>query len=188
MDPSVEFWGVAFSPPPESIQPKVLIECQACGKAELVPLSRVEYDLLLHTGLIARHCEPCGETTRWQPSAKPPVEWTQAKIAVHDERRKTRRLQLSMRLQVRKAAGQTEIVQTMDVSRGGICFFSKQAYAVGEQVSIILPFGQEKAPVETPGRVVWVREAPGGALYGVTYVTAAESKHLSAREQVAQAV
>lgn len=171
-DPASDFWGVEFTPPPETIQPKVLIECQACAKVALVPLPRLEYDLLLHTGLISRHCDPCGETTRWRPSDRPPVAWTETQVAVDDDRRRTRRRRLAMHLQVRKGSGQSEFVQTMDVSKGGLCFFSKQNYHVGEQISVILPFGQEKGPAETKARIVWTRETAGGRLYGASLVMA----------------
>lgn len=184
-DPSIDFWGVKFTPPPESIQPKVLIECQACSKAVLVTVSRLEYDLLLHTGLISRHCEQCGETTRWQPSDQPPVAWTEAKVEVHHERRMTRRIRLAMRLQLQNEAGQSEIVQTMDVSKGGLCFFSKKPYRVGELVTIFLPSRERKDLTETKGRVIWGRTVPSGRLYGVSY-SGHESATGPSRERVAQ--
>lgn len=184
-DPSVDFWGVKFTPPPESTQPKVLIECQACSKATLVTVSRLEYDLLLHTGLISHHCEQCGETTRWQPSDQPPVAWTEAKVDVDHERRKTRRIRLAMRLQLRNEAGQTEIVQTMDVSRGGICFFSKKPYEVGDLVTLFLPSREKKELAETKGRVTWARTVLSGRLYGVSYV-GQEAATMPSHERVAQ--
>ena len=176
IDSAMDFWGVEFTPPPESVQPKVLIECENCSKAALVPVSRMEYGMLLHTGLVSRHCEQCDETTRWRPSDKPPVAWEQAQMTVQDERRKTRRMKLSMRLRVRKSGGQTENVQTMDVSKGGLCFFSKQEYSISEVIFLVLPSPHEKESTETEGRIVWAREASGGTLYGVTYLAAAASQ------------
>ena len=68
LNPKSGIWGVEFSPPPEGLQPKVLIECAACKRATQSPLSSIEYDVLLSTGLISRHCERCGETTEYRPS------------------------------------------------------------------------------------------------------------------------
>jgi hypothetical protein len=174
-DPEIDFWGVEFSPPPESVEPKILLECSACSKVLLGYVSRLQFDMLLHTGLISRHCEQCGETTRWQPSepALPP-EIARRVTPTEHERRKTRRLRIAMHLRLTGANGESETVQTADVSKGGLCFFSKKAHAVGEWVSLILPYGEAGKPSETLAKVVWAREAPGGKLYGASY-TASDS-------------
>jgi len=74
-----------------------------------------------------------------------------------------------MRLQLHRASGQTELVRTSDVSRGGLSFISQQVYRVGEEVGFILPFGGQKEPVETRGRIAWARQTLEGWAYGVGF-------------------
>ena len=184
-DPAVDFWEVEFSPPPESVEPKVLLECKVCAKAVLGFVSRLEFELLLHTGLISRHCEECKETTRWQPSEPPlPPEIARRVSPVEHERRMTRRLRISMHLRLTGASGDSETVQTADVSKGGLCFFSKKPHHVGELVSLVLPYDEGKGPSQTRGKIVWSRGIPGATLYGVSYA-GANPRQALAHEQVA---
>ncbi len=172
MDGSPGFWAVEFTPPPDSIQPKVLIQCKACSKATLAPLSLGEYDLLLQIGLVSRHCDRCDETTRWLPAIESAITGGGSPASTslgHDERRKTRRMRLTMRVQLSRANGNRETVQTLDVSKGGLCFRSKEAYEVGERISFLLPHRQDKGPAETKGLIVRSSRLAGGWLYGVAF-------------------
>ncbi len=173
LNPESKIWGVEFAPPAEGVQPKVLIECAACKKAAQSPLSSIEYDILLATGLISRHCDRCGETTRWKPSEQPVTAEIVAAGAtpaapIH-ERRKARRLKLVMRVRVRNTWGISDIAQTRDVSKLGLCFVSTQRFGLGEEVFITLPFADNQTPVETKCRIVWFAESSTGRFYGVEY-------------------
>lgn len=169
-----KIWGVEFTPPAEGVQPKVLIECAACKRAAQSPLSSIEYDVLLATGLISRHCPRCGETTRWKPSEQPLT--TEVIVAgtpsatPGQERRKARRLRLVMRVRVRNNWGVIEIAQTRDVSKAGLCFVSTQRFGIGEEVYITLPFADNQEPVETKCKIVWTAEGTSGRFFGVLYV------------------
>ena len=168
-------WGVAFVPPAEGLQPKVLIECAACKRAAQTTLSSIEYDVLLAAGLISRHCERCNETTRWKPSDQPlTAEMIAAgkpmTPAPGQDKRKVRRLKLVMRLRVRSAWGVVDIAQTRDVSKSGLCFVSTQRFQVGDKVFMTLPFAEYQAPVETEGTIVWAAEGTTGRFYGVQYL------------------
>jgi hypothetical protein len=169
-----EIWGVEFIAPPEGIEPKVLIECAACNTAAHGALSSIEYEVLLSTGLITRHCERCGETTRWKPSTQvltaDVVAASTIKVAVEGEQRKTKRLKLTMRIRVRTVWGVSDIAQTRDVSKAGLGFVSNQRFYVGDEVYITLPFIDRQVPVESKGKIIWTLEAPVGRLYGVCYV------------------
>ncbi len=167
-------WGVEFSIPAEGVQPKVLIECAACHKAIQSPLSTIEYDILLATSLISRHCDRCNETTRWKPSAQPlTAEIIAASVPkpVHkgEDRRKSRRLSLVMRVRVRNNWGVVDIAQTKDVSKTGLCIVSGARFNVADEVYITLPFADSQQPVETKGTIVWSAEGTTGSFYGVKY-------------------
>ena len=174
LNPNTEIWGVKFSAPAEGTQPKILIECAACGRAEQATVSSIEYQVLLSTGLISRHCDRCGETTRWKPSAQAATAEPEAAgvktVPPQSERRKTRRLRLTMCLRVRDSWGVVDIAQTRDVSKAGLGFVSSQRFQVGEDVYITLPFASHQVPVETKGKIVWSAESSGKRLYGIRYV------------------
>ncbi len=168
-----EIWGVEFTQPADGLQPKVLIECAACKRPAQAMLSSIEYDVLLSTGLISRHCERCNETTRWKPSVQPLTaellaSSTQATPGI--DKRKTRRLKLTMRIRVRNSWGVTDIAQTRDVSKTGLCFVSTQRFQVGDDVFVTLPFADLQTPVETPARIVWLADGPVGRFYGASYI------------------
>jgi hypothetical protein len=173
LDPDSKIWGITFAQPPEGIQPKVLIECAACKLAAQSPLSSIEYEVLLSTGLISRHCGRCGEHTRWKPSEQPItaaviVSNVQGR-SMPGQQRKARRLKLVMRIRVRNSWGRADIAQTRDVSKAGLCFVSTQRYDVGDMVYITLPFADNQAPIETAGKIVWTAESPVGRFFGVSY-------------------
>jgi hypothetical protein len=160
VNPDSKIWGLKF-------------ECAACKTAEQSPLSSIEYDVLLAIGLISRHCERCSETTRWKPSEQELTPEIIAASARRDarrvERRKPRRIKLVMRLRVRNAGGLSDIAQTRDVSKAGLCFVSTQRFQVGEDVYVTLPFAENQAPVETKGRIMWSAEGSAGHFYGVKF-------------------
>ena len=173
VNPESKMWGVTFSQPAEGIQPKVLIECAACKKAAQSALSSIEYDVLLSTGLISRHCDRCGEHTRWKPSEQPVtaeiIASSVKSASKGGDQRKTRRIKLVMRIRVRNSWGQADIAQTRDVSKAGLCFASNLPYGVGDIVYITLPFADNQAPIETAGKIVWSAESSSGRIYGVCY-------------------
>lgn len=173
VNPESKIWGIKFMPPAEGIQPKVLIECAACKQAAQSPLSSIEYEVLLSTGLISRHCSRCGEHTRWKPSEQPIsaaiIVSSVDNVGKRDEPRKARRLKLVMRIRVRNAWGRSDIAQTRDVSKAGLCFLSALRYNVADMVYITLPFADYQAPIETPGKIVWSAESSSGYFHGVCY-------------------
>jgi len=175
LNPDSGIWGVAFVPNADGVAPKVLVECAACKTAAQSTLSSIEYDVLLATGLISRHCERCGETTRWKPSEQivTPEMFTRStepRGPMTVERRRTRRLKLIMQLRVRNSWGVVDIAQTRDVSKAGLCFFSTKRFSVADEVYITLPYAKHQAPLETKGRIVWAADASSGRFYGVEYV------------------
>jgi hypothetical protein len=173
LNPESKIWGVTFTKPAEGIQPKAMIECAACKQAAQAPLSYIEYEVLISTGLISRHCDRCGEHTRWKPSEQPitaaVIMTSVQNVGKRTTPRKARRLKLAMRIRVRNAWDRADIAQTRDVSKAGLCFVSSLLYSVGDTVYITLPFAENQAPIETPARIVWSAESSVGRFFGVCY-------------------
>ena len=174
MNPACGIWGVGFAPNEDSAQPKVLIECGACVTAAQSIVSSIEYDVLLATGLISRHCDRCNETTRWRPSSQIVTAEMAARSGKAGSKgaqrvRRTRRLNLTMHLRVRNSWGVMDIAQTRNVSKGGLCFVSSQRFSPGDDIYINLPYAKNQVPLETMGKVIWSAEGKSGRFYGVEY-------------------
>jgi hypothetical protein len=175
IDQKSRIWGVEFAPNVDQAQPKAVIECAACKTAAQSTLSSIEYEVLLVTGLLSRHCDRCNETTRWKPSEQavtPEILVRSSKGGSRGatELRKTRRLKLTMQVRVRNAWGVVDVAQTRDVSKAGLCFVSSQRFSPGDEIYITLPYSHGQAPVETKSRIVWAAEGTSGLYYGVEYL------------------
>ena len=174
VDQDSNIWGIEFAQPSEELQPKALIECGGCKHLVQSPLSSIEYDVLLAVGMISRHCDRCKETTRWKPSTQtvlPEIlDAIPAKPGQQTGTRRVKRIKLVMRVRVRNAWGTTDVAQTRDVSKLGLCFLSGKIFSVNDEVSLVLPFTAGSVPVETKGKVVWTRTSSGGHYYGVEYI------------------
>jgi PilZ domain len=171
--PECNIWGLEFESPPDDAQPKVLISCTECKKGTLSPLTSIEYDVLLYTGVISRHCQFCDQTTRWGPSGNPPEPLLIARavrpVSSPLERRKHRRHNMTMLLRVRNKQGEAETAQTLDVSKGGVRFLSRRTYQVGDSVYVTLPSADKTTPTETRGCIVRAELNQRGTAYGVRF-------------------
>jgi hypothetical protein len=176
LNPESKIWGMDFTPPPEGVEPKALIACAECQTALLTAISSIEYDVLLHTGVMSRHCERCGQTTRWRPGEQGAAAGEAGARAEPPpgvvERRKHRRTRVTMLVRVRDRGGKTETVQTVDASKGGISFVSKSAYKLGDEISVTLPFTTGDTPKESKARILRCQPGPRGTLYAVSFAAA----------------
>lgn len=173
VNPDGKIWGIEFSKPSEDLQPIAVIECGSCKRVIQTELSSIEYDVLLAVGMISRNCTRCNETTRWKPKpdvVQSDIEAVPRAATVTPERRAVKRIKLVMRVRVRNPWGVTDVAQTRDVSKTGLCFLSNNVYGVGEEVFVVLPFAANSIPVETRGRIEWSSPTPAGRYYGVIYI------------------
>ncbi len=87
------------------------------------------------------------------------------------ERRTSRRIYLKTRARVRRA-GSSEVVEPVNVSRGGICFESRASYELDEVIWVSMHYRDgDKSPLETTSRIVRVSRAAGDkpTNYGVSF-------------------
>lgn len=174
LNPEKNIWGIEFTPPSEEGQAKALIECAACKKVVQSGMSSIEYDVLLATGMISRSCDRCGETTRWRPSDQvvmpEMIETSPKRGASSKDNRKVHRLKLVMRVRIQNSWGQFDVAQTRDVSKEGLCFFSRKVFNVNDEVAVTLPYALNQVPVLTKAKIVWSRLSTDGRYYGVMYL------------------
>jgi Tfp pilus assembly protein PilZ len=175
VNPDSKIWGAEFTPPSDDAQPEIMVQCAACKTALQSTVSSIEYDVLLATGLISRHCERCNETTRWKPIEQGATAGTTRRSVIStrnsnaDERR-TRRLKLAMQLRIRTEDGVVDTALTRDVSKTGLCIVTTQHFSVGDEIYVTLPHSQNQAPTETRANVVWTAEGTSGRFYGIQYI------------------
>ena len=176
MEPESRIWGVDFTPAAEAVQPKVMMECAACKTPAQSTVSSIEYDVLLATGLVSRHCERCNQTTRWKPrelSGPPGILSRPVKSSAPDDspdNRKTRRLKLAMELRIRTEDGVTDVALTHDVSKVGLSMVTALRFSMGDELYVTLPHASGQTSVETKAKVVWTAEGSSGHFYGIEYV------------------
>ena len=74
-----------------------------------------------------------------------------------------------MLLRVRDSQGDSEVAQTMDVSKGGALFLGKHRHRVGDILFLTLPSIDKPLPIEQRARIVRVQQAMRGTLYAVKF-------------------
>ena len=175
-NPNSRIWSIKFTQPAEEIQPKVLLECRTCCNTEQSPLTTLQYRALLSAGMVSRYCSGCGQTTHWRPNVRVverEVGLPKSKLALVGgvAMRKIRRLRMAMRVYVRNQRRISDIVQTRDVSKDGLCFVSSREFRAGDDVNVALSFDRPGEPAETTGKIVWCGQNFWGGLNGVSFAS-----------------
>lgn len=187
LDASVNLWGIEFPPLAESERAvgRLLMECLACQNREVVYMNELEVQVFQANESLSRPCNRCARSSLWrgafyevpagtalnsgEPAALPealslPTEFTAGK-------RRHPRLNFRLSACVRHPGFGEELVATVNVSRGGFCFFSPKAYLPGSLVEAAVPYLLVGGNVFVPARVAYVMEAPTQGLkrVGVGY-------------------
>ena len=123
-----------------------------------------------------RNAAPAGQTA---PGASR-AEARTGTAALEDRRQRTR-AKVNYFACVRSALFGDEVVTCIDMSRGGLAFWTKNQYGISTQLSIAVPFSPEtpKGPaIFVEARVVNVAEAPDRKMYrcGVAFLPTTGSR------------
>ena len=180
LDPKANFWGIVFPnkiPPPPPKEVDVLLECTVCRTRELAQLPLASYRKLVEKSLIPLQCAACNDSTDWRMcfieeesgsiGAPAKAERTRLRPA-GIERRRSKRLTAKLPLRLRKAGGVEEITRTENLSKTGVCFYSKLEILTGEKINLTVGYAEGSAGNEVQARVVWGRAVGGNEqfLYG----------------------
>jgi hypothetical protein len=154
----------------------MLLECNACQAREIVQLGELELDVFQANNSISRSCSSCRQWTLWkqtqydQPGTKAVAEApAPAKPA---NRRKHIRTSMRMTACIKLPGRPEEIVNTADVSRGGMRFASKNQYTKCAWIEVAMPYTPGAANIFVPGRIAHAEKSKREGLfeYGVEYV------------------
>jgi PilZ domain-containing protein len=181
LDPKTNFWGILFpdkeAGPPPAEMVDVLLECTVCRTRELAQLPLASYRKLVEKSLIGLKCSRCKDSTDWRlcfieeeagamgaPAKEEKTRLRPAGI----ERRRAKRLTAKMPLRLRKAEKVEEITRTENLSKTGVCFYSKLQIVTGEEIRLTVGYAAGSPENEIRARVVWGRAVGGNEqfLYG----------------------
>jgi hypothetical protein len=181
------------------------LECCGCKGLVEITNGDFEYDICAIHGGLPRYCNECGLLTVWRQSAelmptrtrvaagarkaeapKAPVAVAKLEAATRMatevvtladavDRRQRVRAKVNFFACLRSKEFGEEIVACIDMSRGGVSFRSRNAYAKGMDVQIAVPYAREikEAPaIFVQARIANVRGMTGGGVYrcGVEFV------------------
>ncbi len=185
--PASPFWEVNFPAltTDESVG-KVVLQCSRCSRQEVLHISEVEMIVFETMKVIPRQCPKCGIETLWMEpvilgdgallngSAAFEVDVKQAFRRRDINDRKHARLQMrNAKACLRRPNGEMDVVNVVNLSRGGIAFMSTVDYVPGTQVEVAVPFTEGGANVFTPAKIVRVRCRPTADFpgeFGLEYI------------------
>jgi hypothetical protein len=186
----------------EPATPLVLLQCQQCSQTVSVAVPGVDAEFLIPGFIIARDCDTCNARTGWVYCVAPPPEAespapeqapSQAEAAATEpvvnssalstERREKGRVPLNLAIKViRTGAGAPtyDVTETLNVSRTGICFTSRQDYEPGEKINVVFPYHPEGLEIALPATVMRQDARPGTAQKAVAIFIGALSQSQAA--------
>jgi hypothetical protein len=173
-DKSRNIWGIKFPPPLGEDEAGILLQCRACQREELWPATLLEVEVLERTGMIALDCETCRKATYWiySETNRRPSDFALADavappprvvpIREKAERRKNKRVLLKLPIRVERSNGDSEILRTEDMSKGGVSVSSQLELDAGEIVKVMCPYVDGGTNIEHRSEVRWRDPYPAG--------------------------
>ncbi len=175
-------WGIDLPPPltSEGWVAGALLECRACHKQRLWPVTLMEIEVLDSTGVIQRACALCEKPTYWtyaevsrRPREFPPSEPVApgprtAAVKKQVEKRQAKRLGMKLPILVRNQRGKEEITKTENLSKSGVAVSLAMELAVGDRVTVVCPYtpGAENIEQKAEVRQRATYDIGGMRLYG----------------------
>ncbi len=165
------FWRVEFpAAEPEGGVGRTVLECGRCVTQQVFELTEVEMMVLESVRVVSRHCPRCGDETLWQIPvllAEPDAVAsgvTIEKTSTQEPGKRTRNDRKHHRLAmkrtracIKRLGAAEDVVDVIDVSRGGVSFYSYVDYQPRAYVEIAVPYTEGGANVFTPARIARVK-------------------------------
>ena len=168
------FWGVEFpAPETETGVGRTVLECAVCTTKWVFELSEIEMMMLESVRVASHECRHCGVETLWQIPvllADPELvtgstEYANAGVyekaqRTRNERKHTRVAMKRIRACIKRLGQNDDVVEVLDLSRGGVRFLSLVDYQPKAYLEIAVPYTEGGANIFTPARVVRVNSRP----------------------------
>jgi hypothetical protein len=188
LEPSPDFWGINFVQPDVEAAGRAVLECGACSVQRILHLGEIEMLVFESTKVVAHDCDRCGRQTLWmeptilgEPELLTGAESynqefsgtkTPRPASVND--RKHQRISMrNTKACIRRSGYTDDVVDVLDLSRGGVHFLSFVDYYKATMVEVAVPYTNGGANVFVPAEVVRIQCRPTSGIpgdFGLRYI------------------
>jgi len=190
LESSPDFWGMRFAEQGLEAAGRAVLECGACTMQRVLPLGEIEMLVFESTKVVAHDCDRCGRQTLWlEPSilGEPELltgadafnqanESGEARVkrsaSIND--RKYQRISMrNTKACIRRSGYSDDVVDVLDLSRGGVHFMSFIDYYKGTMIEVAVPYTTGAANVFVPAEVVRIQCRPTAGIpgdFGLRYI------------------
>jgi PilZ domain len=188
--PAEGFWDIYFPPlpPGRDIAGRALLYCKSCGSHKVVHFDKNELAEYIANRQLSLHCSTCGRSTIWLESEQQLRRRPELKSAnlarlaampsaVAHNQRKHSRVCVEIPVCIRQVGWDDDLATTVDISRGGLRFSSKRAYAAGSYIQVAVPYSHTAVNVFVDARVVHSAKLASENVYrfGIMYLAENEA-------------
>jgi len=190
LESNPDFWGIRFAEQGLEAAGRAVLECGACSTQQVLPLGEIEMLVFESTKVVAHDCERCRRQTLWmEPSilGEPELltgadayaqsnETGMAKVkrsASINDRKHQRISMRNTKACIRRVGYSDDVVDVLDLSRGGVHFISFVDYYRGTVVEVAVPYTNGGANVFVPAEVARVQSRPSSGIpgdFGLRYI------------------
>jgi len=167
------FWGINFPPLDQSDESwaRTLLMCPECGKKLIFALNEIEYRVFSANQRLSFGCETCGHNVSWKPVPNQPTLAPAGSLPEEIDNRKHTRTRMKAMACIQESGRDDDVVEVLDISRGGVSFRGPRAYPVNSWIHFAVPYTPGAANIFVPGRIAWRKDLEGNCYeYGVQYV------------------
>jgi hypothetical protein len=165
--PEEEFWGVHFPALREDHGVgRTVLECARCLVRRVFELSEIEMMVLESLKVVSLACPHCADETLWQlPATLVEVELVEAELSIPrakstpmprtgNDRKHARIAMKNTKACIRRRGAKEEVVEVLDVSRGGMRFRTFIEYPLHADLEVAVPYTEGGLNVFIPARIV----------------------------------
>ena len=179
LEPRTDFWEIEFPTLQhgEEALARLLMECSFCQRREVVYLNEMELKSFEVRRCVARVCKHCDAPSIWVEAQSDPngTEVLSSRAAVEERvvpRRNRLRVKARVLACIRQRGFQEEVAVCEDLSKGGISFRSRNAYAEGTRLEVAVPYTPGAGAIFVPIRIVFSQPLAAAGLFrhGAAYL------------------
>ena len=167
------FWGIHFPPYDgnDDTLAKTLLMCSECGKQLIFTLNEIEFRVFEANQRLSFGCETCGHNVVWMPVPNEPRPNHTGAQPSGPQNRRHARTRMKATACILEADREDDIVEVMDISRGGVSFRGTRPYQVDSWIQFAVPYTRGAANIFVSGRIAWRKDLVNDRYeHGVQYV------------------
>jgi len=182
VEPARDFWGIDFGVAPNVVAAgRAVLECGGCMNRIVLPLAEIEMLVFETTRVVSHECDRCRRQTLWMaPTTLGEPELLTGADAFNQgfearpvargssiNDRKYQRISMrNTKACLRRYGYPDDVVEVIDLSRGGVHFVSFVDYYKDTMVEVAVPYTEGGANVFVPAAVVRIQSRPTSGIPG----------------------